>query len=194
MSRIFALARLLAAFSILCRFAPLAVASDPLFEQAQKKMDLLDSGRVARGSVVFFSPAEINAWVRGKAPIALTGVREPYVELGLGTVRGSALVDLVQMRQAQGAEVNSMIAAMIAGEHPVYLSVRVESALGKATVFLDEVQFSGASLSGSLLSFLYSSFFQPIFPDAKIDRPFPLKEPIERLDVRPDGVRVWIKK
>ena len=87
-----------------------------------------------------------------------------------------------------------MIAAMISGEHPVYLAVRVESALGKATVFLDEVQFSGAALSGSVLNFLYNSFFQPIFPDAKIDRPFPLKEPIERLDVRPDGVRVWIKK
>lgn len=176
-------------------FVTLSAATvDPLYQSAQKKIDLLESQRAARGSTISFSPAELNAWARAKAPQAMAGVREPRLDFGAGTVTGNALVDLIQMRQAQGAPVNPVFAPMIAGEHPVKISVHLNSALGKCTVFLDEVQFSGAALSGGLLNFLMKAFFEPMFPDAKIDRPFALREPMERIDVRTDGVRVTMKK
>jgi hypothetical protein len=178
-------------WAALCATSLLGASADPLFESAQKKMDSIESGHVKRGSIVFFSPAEINAWVRGKTPQVVAGVREPRIELGLGTVKGYALVDLAQIRQS--AEPSPFL-TLLAGERPVEVLVRVESAVGKCTTFLDEVQFSGTKLNGGLLNFLIKAFFQPMFPDAKIDRPFTLREPMERLEMRPDGVRVWMKK
>jgi len=171
-----------------------AATVDPLYVSAQKKMDLLDSGRAKRGSVIFFSPAELNTWVRVRTPQLVAGVRDPRIELGPAELKGFMLVDLAQMRQAQGSPIGPVFAPMVAGERPVRISVHLDSALSKCTVFLDEVQFSGRALSGGLLNFLLRAFFEPMFPDAKIDRPFELKEPMERLDVRPDGVRVLMKK
>ena len=171
-----------------------AATVDPVYLSAQKKMDLLDSGRAKRGTLVSLSPVELNAWVRTRTPQVVAGMREPRIELGAGTLKGYALVDLIQMMKAQGSPVSPMFAPMVAGEHPVMISVHLESAPGKCTVFLDEVQFSGTALSGGLLNFLIKAFFEPMFPDAKIDRPFQLKEPMERLDIRADGVRVLMKK
>ena len=58
--------RLLTVFSL--SFVTLSAATvDPLNQSAQKKMDLLESQRAARGSTISFSPAELNAWARAKA-------------------------------------------------------------------------------------------------------------------------------
>ena len=172
----------------------LLAAGDPLFEEASRKMDLIQTGRAARGSVIEFSPAEVNAWARGKAAENVGGVRAVQLELGNGTIKGAALVDLVLLQQSRGEPVNPMLASLVAGERPVKVAVHLESAVAKCTVFLDNVQFSGAELSGSLLNFLIKAFFEPMFPDAMIDRPFALREPIERLTVLPDGLRVFMKK
>ena len=47
---------------------------------------------------------------------------------------------------------------------------------------------------GAVLDFLVSTFFQPLFPDAKIDQPFELGSNIDRIDIQPTGVRVTIRK
>ena len=182
------------ALLLLAGFAGLLLAGDPVFEQASKKMDLIEAHRVAPGSVILFTPAEVNAWVRGKAAESVSGIRETHLELGMGTIKGSALVDLVQMQLGRGEPVNPLVASLVSGERPVQISVRVESAVTRCTVFLDSVQYAGAELSGGVLNLLYNAFFQPMYPDAKIDRPFPLHDPIERLTVLPDGLRVFIKK
>ena len=186
------------ALLLLACCAGLALAGDAFdqakFEQANKKIDLIEAHRVAPGSVILFTPAEVNAWVRGKAAESVSGVRETQLVLGMGTIKGSALVDLVQMQLGRGEPVNPLVASLVSGERPVQIAVRVESAVTKCTVFLDSVQYAGAELSGGILNLLYNAFFQPMYPDAKIDRPFPLHDPIERLTVQPDGLRVFIKK
>lgn len=172
-----------------------AAAADPLFTSADEKLDTLQQGRVKPGSVVVFTPAEVNAWVRVKAPQAVPdGLRNTDVELGTDAVTGSALVDFLKMRHAKGRETNRLMASLLEGERPLRVSVHMLSAGGHATVSLTRVELSGVAASGTVLDFLIQNFFRPLYPEAKINEPFELGDNIERIDIRPTGVRVAVKK
>ncbi|MCU1335958.1 MAG: hypothetical protein JWO19_1539 [Bryobacterales bacterium] len=183
------------------RFLLLAVtslvlfATDPLADSAQKKLDSISERKLKPGSVVTLSPAEINAWIHEKALKAFPeGIRNERVELGTGTVDGTALVDLAKIGKAKGQDVNSLIARLIEGERPLKVSIRVESANGRATVFLTHVELSGVAIDGSILDFLIKHFVQPRYPDIKINEPFDLDFNIDRIEIQPAGVRVVLKK
>jgi hypothetical protein len=45
-----------------------------------------------------------------------------------------------------------------------------------------------------VLDFLVKTFFLPLFPSAKIGEPFDLGWNIDRVEIRPDGIRVTAKK
>src|SRR5262249_27976720 len=122
------------------------------------------------------------------------GIRNTSLELGNSQAVGSALVDFLKMRQAQGVQTGWLISKLIEGERPLKVAVHLTSANGRATVFLDRVDLSGASLSGRTLDFLISSFFRPLYPDAKINQPFDLDYNIERIEVLPTVVRILFKK
>ena len=174
--------------------ATAVTAADPLFESASNKLERIEHGQAQPGSVIIFTPAEINAWARGRVPQVADGVRDPRVQLGTGTAAGTALVDFAKLRKGEGISANPLIAMFIEGERPVKVSVRVESSGGAATVYLTSVEISGVAASGRVLDFLVNQFFLPLFPEAKINRPFELAANIDRLDVRPDGVRVTMRK
>ena len=174
--------------------APALLAADPVFERAWNKLDAIESGRARPGSVIVFTPAELNAWAEVRVPQMVDGIRNPRVELGTNTATGSALVDFLKMRQAEGVATNPVLATLIEGERPLKVSVRVESGGGRCTVHLMRVEISGIAATGPVLDLLVSAFFRPLFPDAKIDQPFELGDNIDRIDIRPSGVRVSIKK
>ena len=174
--------------------APAMLAADPVFERAWNKLDLIDSGRARPGSVVEFTQVEWNAWAQVRIPQLVEGVRNPRIELGTGTATGSAIVDFLKLRQSEGIATNPVLAKLIDGERPVKVSVRLESGGGRCTVHLLRVEISGIAASGVVLDLLVSTFFQPLFPDAKIDQPFELGDNIDRIEIRPGGVRVMIKK
>jgi len=170
-------------------------AADALYERAQKKLDSIESRKLPRGSVVRFTPAEIDAWARVKVPeVVPEGMREPRVELGEATATGYAIVDFLKMRQAKGKETNWLIARLIEGERPLAVSVRLESGGGRCVVHLLSVQISNAVANGSVLDFLIKTFFMPLYPDAKIDEPFDLDYDIDRIDIHPEAVLVTLKK
>ena len=181
-------------FLLTIAIAPVLLAADPVFERAWNKLDSIDSGRARPGSVVEFTQAEWNAWAQVRVPQLVEGVRNPRIELGTGTAAGSAIVDFLKMRQAEGIATNPVLAKLIDGERPVKVSVRVESGGGRCTIHLLRVEISGIAASGVVLDLLVSTFFQPLFPDAKIDQPFELGDNIDRIEIRPAGVRVMIKK
>jgi hypothetical protein len=83
---------------------------------------------------------------------------------------------------------------LIEGERPLKVSIRVESANGRATVFLTHVELSGVTLDGSVLDFLIKHIVQPRYPDIKINEPFDLDFNIDRIEIQPPGVRVMIKR
>jgi hypothetical protein len=112
----------------------------------------------------------------------------------MNTATGTALVNLLKMRQAEGIATNPFVERLIDGERPMKVTVRLESGGGRCTVHLLRVEVSGLAATGPVLDLLVSAFFQPLFPDAKIDQPFELGSNIDRIDIQPTGVRVTIKK
>ena len=167
-------------------------AADPLADSAQKKLDSISDQKLKRGAIVTLTPREVNAWLHEKAMKAFPeGMRNEHIELGPGTADGTALVDLTKVSKTQS---NPLIARLIEGERPLRIAIRVESANGRATVFLTHVELSGVAIDGSILDFLIKHFVQPRYPDIKINQPFDLDFNIDHIEIQPAGVRVAIKK
>ena len=170
-------------------------AADPLYESAQRKLDAIDEHRIARGASVRFTPAEIAAWARVRVPeIVPQGMRDQRVELGNGTATGYATVDFLKMRQAAGQATNWFFSKLIEGERPLTVTIRLESGAGRCVVHLTRVELSHAVANATVLDFLIKTFFMPLYPDAHINEAFDLTGDIDRIDIRPTGVVVTIKK
>jgi hypothetical protein len=181
---------------ILLAAASLAVsAADPLYESAERKLDLIESGQASPGSVITFSPPEMNAWALVRMPeIVPEGIRRQRVELGNGTANGYALADFQKMRQGTGVDTNWLIARLIEGERPLKVAVRVASGGGRCTVYVTQVEISNRVISAAVLDFVIKTFFLPLYPEAKINEPFELGYNIDRVDIRPAGLSVTIRK
>ena len=180
---------------LLAVFALALPAADPVYESARHKLDLIDGRQAKPGSVIVFTPDEINTWARVRFPeIVPEGIRDPRAELGTNTGTGYAMVDFLKLRHAKGEATNSLLAKLIEGERLVKATVRVQSGGGRCTVYLTRIAVSNVVTEGPVLDFLIKTFFLPLYPDAKINEPFELGYNIERIDLRPSGVRVTIKK
>ena len=70
----------------------------------------------------------------------------------------------------------------------------MESGGGRCTVYLTRVELGAVVADGVILNLLVKVFFLPLFPDARIDEPFDLDYDIDRIEIRPDGVRVTAKQ
>ncbi|MEO7143078.1 MAG: hypothetical protein ABI165_06190 [Bryobacteraceae bacterium] len=175
---------------------PLALAAQRGdYAAAERKLNAIQMRRVPPGVTVVFTPGEINAWASVEVPKTVPhGLRQPQVVLGEGWATGSALVDFLKLRQARGASINWLMSRLLEGERPVSVTVDVRSGGGRATIYLRSVEISGVTVEGGVLDFLIKTFFLPLYPQAKIGEPFEMDDNIDRLDVRPDGVFVTIKK
>jgi hypothetical protein len=182
-------------FAAQCFCLVAAYAADPVYNSARKKLDLIEAGKVPRGSVVNFPVSEINAWARVRVPeIIPEGIRDIHLELGTNTATGTATVNFLKMRQAQGLTTRWFLTKVIEGERPLKVSIRLESSGGRCTVFLTRVELSNVSATKSVLDFLLKSFFLPLYPDAHINEPFDLDYNMERIELRPGLARVVLKK
>jgi hypothetical protein len=178
---------------ILAALTPL-FAANPVLDRVDYKLNLIDSGRARRGSVIVFTPAEMNAWARGRVPQMYKGIADPSIQLGMGAATGSATIDFLKLRQGEGVATNPLVAKLIEGERPLKVSVELQSSGGRATAKLTRLEISGIAVTGAPLDFLVNQFFLKMFPDAKVNQPFELRDNIDRIELRPDGVRVTIKK
>jgi hypothetical protein len=170
-------------------------AADPLGANVTRRLDLIDSGKAKPGAVFHFTPAELNAWVRVKAPAIIhDGLREPRLQLGNGTASASARIDFIKMRHAEGIETNWLIAKLIQGEKLVTARATIQSANGRATVHILRVEIGGLAVTGAPLDFLVQNFLLPFYPDAKIDQPFDLAGNVERIVLTPAEARVYIRR
>lgn len=182
-------------WAALLALLPLLLSAETPGESARKKLDRFYDGALKPGEVVVFRPDEINAWARYKVPTVVPqGIRNPHVDLGADTASASALVDFLKMREGLNLSTNSLMAVLLQGERLLKVSVRVTSGGGRCTVYLTRVELGGAVAEGATLDFLIRTFFTPLFPGAKINQPFDLDFHIDRIDIRPDGVRVAIAK
>jgi hypothetical protein len=160
------------------------------YASAKRKFDLIESDRLRPGSRVELSAQELNAYAYTMAP---GGVRNPNIRLiGPGVVTGTALVDFLKLRRAQGYSPGWLMSKLLDGERPVSVTARIRSSAGRATVDVERVQISSMELDGATLDFVIQNFLLPMYPDAAVGRPFELGHHIEKLDVQPNGVAVMI--
>lgn len=170
-------------------------AADPSAANVTRRLDLIQSGKAKPGAVFHFSPAELNAWIRVKAPAVIhDGFRDPQLQLGNGTATASARVDFIKVRHANGIETNWLVAKLIQGEKLVTAKASIQSAHGQATVHVIRVEIGGLAVTGAPLDFLVQNFLLPFYPDAKIDQPFDLAGNVDRIVVTPAEARVYIRK
>ena len=169
-------------------------AADPLAANVTRRLDLIESGKAKPGAVFHFTPAELNAWVRVKAPaIVHDGFRDPRLQLGNGTASASARIDFLKVRRAAGVETNFLIAKLIEGEKLVSVRATIQSSHGRATVHLLRVEIGGLAVTGAPLDFLVQNFLLPFYPDAKIDEPFDLAGNVDRIVITPAEALVYIR-
>jgi hypothetical protein len=185
------------------RILPLALFVLPLllyssradYSSVQKKFDLIEHDRLKPGSRVTLSQRELNAYVEQQVPqIAPQGVRDPRIELGAGMATGSAVVDFVRLRGAQGKPPGWLMRQLLQGEHPVTVTAQLQSGGGRATVNVQCVEVSGMVIEGRMLEYLIQNYLLPYYPEAKVGEPFELSHRIDRIDVQPTRVEVIIKK
>jgi hypothetical protein len=170
-------------------------AADPLATTVTRRLDAIERGKTKPGEVIRFTPAELNAWVRIKAPtIVHAGFRDPELRLGNGTARASALIDFLKVRQAEGIDTNWLVAKLIQGEKLVTADASIESSHGKATVHLIRVEVGGVAVMGPALQFMVEHFFRPFYPDAKIDEPFELADGVDRIVATPAAALVYMRR
>ena len=157
-------------------------------------MAAIENGTAAPGSYVTFSKREIEAWARVEVPKEVPeGFRDPRAELGDNVATGRALIDFAALRHAKGANSSWFMDKMLAGERPVAVTLEVHSSNGRCTVNLRRVEVGGVTATGHVLDFLINTFFMPLYPDAKIGKPFELTDNVESVTIRPAAVYVKIK-
>lgn len=170
-------------------------AADPLAMSVSRKLDLIQSGQAKPGSVLRFTPAELNAWVRAKAPtIVHDGFRQPHLVLGNGEATASAWIDFLKVRSASGVESSWLVTKLIQGEKYVSVRASIQSSHGQATVHLMRVEIGGLAVTGASLDFLVQTFLLPFYPDAEIDTPFDLADNVDRIEITPAEARVYIRR
>ncbi len=169
--------------------------ADPLATGVTQKLDLIQNGQARPGSVIRFTPAELNAWVRAKAPaIVPDGFRSPHLVLGSGEATASAWIDFLKVRSGSGVESSWLVSKLIQGEKFVKVEASIQSAHGHATVRLLRVEIGGLAVTGATLDFLVQNFLLPFYPDAEIDTPFDLADNVDRIEVTPAEARVYIRR
>ena len=168
-----------------------AIAFDD-YLSAKRKFDQIEAEQFRAGSRVVLTPGELNAWVAHEVP---AGVRNPKVWVSSpGIATATALIDFAKVRSGQGHEPGWMMKHLLEGEHPVTVTARIRSENGTATVDVQKVQIAAVEVDGKTLDFLIQNFLLPLYPDAAVGRPFELGHRIEKLDVQPGAVGVWIGK
>ena len=142
--------------------------ADPLALGVSRKLDLIQSGKAKAGVGDSIHFAELNAWVRAKAPtIVSDGFRQPRLTLGNGEASASALIDFLKVRHSSGVETNWLVAKLIQGEKLVTARAVIQSAHGQATVHLLRVEIGGLVVTGATLDFLVQNFLLPFYPNAR---------------------------
>lgn len=157
----------------------------------QKKIDLIEQGKIPPGTQVVFGEKELNSFLATKArEVVPEGLRDTRLEIGDGKATGYAMVDFVKMRQAQGQDLNWLMSKLIEGEHPITVVGRIESNRGVARVDLERVNVGGNTIQGRALDLLIKTFVNPLYPQAKVGKDFELGYNMDRIELHPGMARV----
>lgn len=159
---------------------------------AAQKIDLIENRKVPLGSQVTFREPELNTYLATRAQeIVPDGLKNPRLVIRDGKVTGTARVDFVKMRHAQGADTGWMMRKLLEGEHPVQIVGALKSSNGTARVDLESVDIGGVSVKGRALDLLIRTFVHPLYPNVKVGQSFELGYNLERIELKPGMATVF---
>ena len=171
------------------------MAADPVAASVSRKLDLIESGKAKPGSVFRFTPSELNAWVRVKAPGVVTdGFRQPQLVLGNGEAsrcpdrfpQGAACQRNRDQLAGRSAD-SRRKAGEGESQHSIGTRPR-DGACGAGGNRRSGGHGSSRSIFWCRISFV------PFYPEAKIDEPFDLAGNVDRIEVTPAEARVYIRR
>jgi hypothetical protein len=161
-------------------------------DTAEVKLEAIELGKQRPGSRVQFSAGEVNGWMRNQAKARVPqGARNLRIDLAANRATGSIDLDFLKLQQGvNGADPGWLMKNLFAGEHPVTVTARFESANGRARVDVERVEISGVAIEGRALDFVIAQYVRPTFPDVKVNEWFPLRFGVDRFAVAPGGLTV----
>ena len=159
-----------------------------------RKLGLIEAGRLRAGSRVDLASGELNGWLREQARRYFPGtVSNVRVELGNNSATGYADVDFVKLRQAATGEAPGwLMRNLFSGERAIEVQAHFVSARGSARVDVDSVRISGVPIEGRTLDFLIRDYVRPTFPDLKLSEWFRLADRVDHVATTPVGAAVFI--
>lgn len=162
--------------------------------RAKQKLENIE--RMPRGSQVMLTASELNAYIAGEIPrVAGQGaVSNARLQLGDNSGVIQARVNFLRLQQNTGQRPGWLMRMVLDGERDVAVAAHVRSGGGTATVWVDRLDISGVPVSGAALDFLMQVFVAPEFPNVKIGEPFALRRGVERFEVGPQAVRVFLRR
>lgn len=161
---------------------PLFPASNIDRLPTDRKMDMIERGKVDPGSRVTFTESELNSYFAQNVPDGMSRTR---LQIGEGVVTGQARVDFVKMKRAQGQEMGWLMRQLLDGEHDLLVTGRLTSSAGQGRVDVDRVEIGGMAFKGRTLDLLINTFLAPHYPTAKPGRTFDLGYNMDRIDLKP---------
>lgn len=166
------------------------------YVNVKRKFQSIETQQAKPGSRIAISSQELNAYVQTELPqVAPPGIRNPHVVLhGANTATGSALIDFLKLRSAQGQSTNWIMRKLLEGEREVKVTTSISSANGMATVNIQRVEVGGIPIQGATLDFLIRNYLIPNYPEAKIGQPFGLHHRVDHVEVAAGVAYVVLKR
>ena len=160
---------------------------------ARKKLTLIEDDEAPPGWVTF-TAEDVNVLaVEELAEEALQGVTQPVVVLGNNRATASARIDFARVRESSTGETPGALARLLlGGEKDVSVEAAFRSGQGKCEIEVLRVVISGFEIKGRLLDWLIESYLLPLYPTAKVGRPFEMGHRIDRMEMTPARVRFLI--
>jgi hypothetical protein len=157
---------------------------------ARRKLIRLQEDRAPAGWTNF-SAKEVNQLALEEvAATGLAGVREPTVEMGNNTAIGRAKIDFARVRESATGEAPSTLARLLlGGEKDVLVEAAFASAAGTCTISLVRASINGLEIRGRLLDWLVENYLLPLYPEAKVAKPFSMGHRVERVEITPARAR-----
>jgi len=166
-------------------------------KSTELKMKSIEMNRWPPSRAISFSDSELLAL--GMAQIsrdAPGAVSRPALKLNTRGGVASAVVDFDRLqklsRSGSGAS-TWLMSKLLTGQHDVSVAVEITSAKGLMTVHPTGVNIGGATATGATLDFLIDHVVLSYYPQAVINRPFPLSNNVDRVTLTSTGATVYRK-
>lgn len=183
--------KLFCLFLLLTNSLSLCGANGSDLTEGQRKVDLITSGKMREGTFVTFTAKQLLALGMAEAEKKIPGaIHNPVLQLGGQRAIGTALIDFSKLQAGKPG----LMSKFFSGQQEIRAYVETSSGGGKMTIHPIRVEVSGLVVEGYALQFFIKNFLLPYYPDAMVDRPFPLSWDIDRIEVTPSLAKVWRKR